>query len=250
MMPRLRHLRNTVQTSWSGDPAVRGAAKMAAGAVLIVEGLFGPARAARSWARGDQRSVNGLAGALLGVIVGLLLLIVPSLIDDTPAGELVEVPGAVGEVFQSRDGDGELLYGAVYTYEVDGRSYEIRSSSRSSTRPALGSEVTIGYPESDPAAGRRIDGIEGNLPLIFGGVGALVLLAALVSLAISITLIVIGVKLFRDGRRDRADVGTTRGVLADLLEVVRTTDRTTLDVSATAAGTAGPAQGSPAPPRA
>lgn len=249
MMSRFRHLQNTVQTSWSEDPAVRGAAKMAAGAVLIVEGLFGPARAARSWASGDQRSANGLAGGLIGVMVGLLFLIVPGMIDDTPAGGLVEVPGVVTDVFQSDDGGGEPLYAAVYTYEVDGQSHQIRSSSRSSTRPVMGSEVTIGYPESDPAAGRRVDGIEGNVPLILRGVGALVLLAALVSLAISVTLIVVGVKLFRDGRRDRSAVGTTRGVLADLVTVVRTTDRATLDVTTTAAGVAGPAQGSPVPPR-
>jgi hypothetical protein len=241
MITRIHHLRNTLQTNWTADPAARGAAKVAAGAVLVVEGLFGPARAARAWASGNPRSAGGLGAGLVGVAVGLLLLIVPGLLDDTPDGVLVEVPGVVSDVFETRDSDGERLYGAVYTYEAEGRSHDIRSSSRSSTRPAIGSEVTIAYPEADPAAGRRVDGIEGRWPLILRGVGAVVLLFALVSLTISVVLIVVGVKLFRQGRRERTAAGASRGVVAELFELVRTTDRRMLDVAATAAGVPGPA---------
>lgn len=43
-MKRIRHFLNTIQTSWSEDPAARGAAKMTAGAILVGEGLFGVAR--------------------------------------------------------------------------------------------------------------------------------------------------------------------------------------------------------------
>jgi hypothetical protein len=241
MITRLHHLRNTLQTNWAAEPSARGAAKVAAGAVLVVEGLFGPARAARAWASGNPRSVGGLGAGLVGVLVGLLLLIVPDMVDDTPDGAVVEVPGVVSDVLEARDPDGEQLYGAVYTYEAEGRSYEIRSSSRSSTRPTIGTDVTIAYPEADPAAGRRVDGIEGRWPLILQGVGALVLLFALGSLTISVLLIVVGVKLFRQGRRERTAADASRGVVAELIELVRTTDRRTLDVAATAAGVPGPA---------
>jgi hypothetical protein len=68
-------------------------------------------------------------------------------------------------------------------------------------------------------------------------------LFALVSLTISVVLIVVGVKLFRQGRRERTAAGASRGVVAELFELVRTTDRRTLDVAATAAGVPGPAAG-------
>lgn len=243
-MSRFRHLRGILQANWSADPAARGAAKMAAGVVLIVEGLFGPARAAASLASGSRRSVSGLVGNVVGVVVGLLFLIVPGLVDDTPAGALLEVPGTISEVVTDHGFDGEVLYGAIYTYEVAGKSYDVRSSGQSSSRPALGTTVTIGYPEADPAAGRRVDGIEGNLPLILKGAGALVLLAALASLALNVALLVIGVKLFRDGRRDRSEGATGNSWLSDLVRLVRTTDRATLDVAWKAAGISGPAPGS------
>jgi hypothetical protein len=177
------------------------------------------------------------------VLVGLALLIVPALVADDAASELLEVPGIVSGVFESHDPDGEVLYGAIYTYEVDRQTFEIRSSSRSSTRPVLGTEVTIGYPETDPAAGRRVDGIEGNLLLILQGIGALVLLAALVSLAISVALVIVGVRLLRAGRRERSEVEDSAGVIADLVRLVRTADRTTLDIAATAAGVHGQGSG-------
>jgi hypothetical protein len=244
MMTRLRHLQNTLQTNWSSDPALRGAAKVAAGTVLIIEGLFGPIRAAKAWVAGNTSSVSGIAGNILGVLVGLALLIGPALVNDDPAGELLEAPGIVSGVFESHDPDGEVVYGAIYTYEVERQTFEIRSSSRSSTRPVLGTEVTIGYPETDPAGGRRVDGIEGNLLLILQGIGALVLLAALLSLAISVALVVVGIRLLHAGRRDRSEVEDSAGVIADLVSLVRTADRTTLDIAATAAGVPGQGQGS------
>jgi hypothetical protein len=244
MMTRFRHLQNTLQTNWSDDPALRGAAKIAAGTVLIIEALFGPIRAAKARAAGNTRPVSGITGNLLGVLVGLALLIVPALATDDAGSELLEVPGIVSGVFESHDPDGEVLYGAIYTYEVDRQTFEIRSSSRSSTRPIPGTEVTIGYPETDPEGGRRVDGIEGNLLLILQGIGALVLLAALMSLAISVALVVVGLRLLRAGRRDRSAVEDSAGVIADLVRLVRTADRATLDIPATAAGVPGPGQGS------
>jgi hypothetical protein len=205
--------------------------------------VFGPIRAAKAWAAGNTRSVSGITGNLLG----LALLIGPALVNDDPTCELLETPGIVSGVLESHHPDGEVLYGAIYTYEVDRQSFEIRSSSRASTRPVLGTEVTIGYPEADPAGGRRVDGIEGNLVLILQGIGAL---AALVALAISVTLLVVGLKLFRDGRRGLSEAGSSDGVLAELIRIVRTTERATLNVTETAAGIAGSPQGSPDPPRA
>jgi hypothetical protein len=243
MITRLHHLRNTLQTNWAADPAARGAAKVAAGTVLVVEGIFGPARAARAWASGAGRSAGGLGAGLVGVVIGLLLLLVPGLVDTAPDGVLVEVPGVVSDVREIREPDGQRLYGAVYTYEAEGRNYEVDSSSLSSTRPAIGREVTIAYPETDPAAGRRVDGIEGRWPLILQAVGALVLLFALGSLVTSVVLIVVGVRLYRQGRRERTAAGAHRGVVAELLELVRTTDRRSLEIAATAAGVPGPSAG-------
>jgi hypothetical protein len=178
------------------------------------------------------------------VLVGLALLIVPALLAADAANELLEVPGTLSGVFEHHDLDGEVLYGAIYSYEVDHQSFEIRSSTRSSTRPALGTQVTIGYPETDPGQGHRVDGIEGNLLLILQTIGTLVLLAAHISLAVSIALIVVGVRLRRAGRRDRSQVDDNAGVLADLIRLVRTSHRATLDIAATAAGEPGQGQGS------
>ncbi len=245
MLQRLAHLTNTIQTNWSQDPAARAAAKQAAGAVLIAEGVTGTIRrtagnlSRRASGRQTNRGSGGLIGGIMGVVFGAVFMLAGSFM--TPPSDLIEVPGEVSGVIETTDSDGDRAYRAEYVYEVEGRTYEATSAVTSSSRPAVGTSVTIGYPPQDPAAGQRLDGVEGAFPRIFFWTGAVIAVWSLVSLAISLVLIVLGVKLLRDGRRERHEAGSEQGLFADLMAIVRQRDQ--LDPALTAAGVAGAAQG-------
>jgi len=158
-----------------------------------------------------------------------------------PPDDLVETTGEIIDVERGRDRDGQTTYRSVFAYEVDGREYTAVSSGRTSVRPTIGESVTIGYPEDDPAGGRRTDGVEGNFHRIFFWAGALAFVTSLGSLVVSIALIVVGIKLFRDGRRDRRDAGSSQGLMADLTSIFR--QKNQLDPDQTAAGVPGVSQG-------
>lgn len=250
MLQRIHHLSNTVKTNWSDDPAARAAAKQATGAVLVAEGVTGVIRRTagnvgrRATGRDTNRGRGGLLGGILGIAIGVVFMVVGSFM--SPPDDLIEVPGEISNVIETTNSDGDRAYRAEYVYEVDGRVYEATSSMTSSSRPAVGTSVTIGHPPQDPAAGQRVDGIEGSAHRLFFWVGVFVVVTSLISLVISIALIVVGIKLFRDGRRERRESGSEQGLFADLMAIV--TQRDQLDPEQTAAGVAGASQGAIAPP--
>ncbi len=245
MLQRLSHLTNTIQTNWSEDPAARAAAKQATGAVLVAEGATGTIRRGagnlgrRARGRDTNRGRGGLIGGIMGIVIGVVFMVVSTFI--SPPDDLIEVPGEVAGVIETTDSDGDRAYRSEFVYEVDGRTYEATSNVTSSTRPTVGSSVTIGYPEQDPAAGRRVDGLEGSFHRIFFWAGAFVVVTSVGSLLVSIALIVVGIKLFRDGRRERREAGSEQGLFADLMAIVRQRDE--LDPERTAAGVSGASQG-------
>lgn len=250
MLQRLSHLANTIQTNWSEDPAARAAAKQAAGAVLVAEGVTGTIRRTagnlgrRASGRETNRGSGGLIGGIMGIVFGAVFMLAGSFM--SPPDDLIEVPGEISGVIETTNSDGDRAYRAEYVYEVEGRTFEATSAVTTSSRPAVGTSVTIGYPPQDPAAGRRIDGVEGAFHRIFFWTGVFIVVSSVVSLVISLVLIVVGVKLFRDGRRERLEAGSEQGLFADLLSIVK--QRSQLDPALTAAGVAGAGQGPLATP--
>lgn len=248
-MRRIRHLMETVHRNWSGDPASRGAAKMTAGGLLIAEGLFGIVSDTANPFDGDKKG-RGLFGSLVGMAIGgvLIFLSLTLMAPDVPADEVVTT-GTIADVETRRDSDGDTMHVAVYAYDVDDETYTLRSSMSSSARPTVGKQVEIGYSASAPDNARRVGGLDGNAHLIATGAGVLALLVSGVSFLISVALTGFGVKLFVDGRRDRAAAGETKeGFFKDLLDLFRSDAHTELAGQTGTPFTAAVAQTGPAQP--
>lgn len=239
---RIRHLFNTIGTNWSEQPAARGAAKMTAGAVLVAEGLFG---VVRNRLRRRGRGSGGVFGSAVGIVIGVVFIVVGSFMA-TDIDDEQRTTGTVIDVDQHVNDEGNTQYTPTYAYEVDGQEYSLRSSVSTSRQPSIGSEVEIGYDPTDPNVAQRVDGIEGNFHLIFMGVGGLVVLISFVQLLISLALLIFGIKLFNDGRRERAEAGEDKqGFFADLFSLAKRARSGGVDVDATAAGAKGTSVGLP-----
>lgn len=241
-MARIRHFLNTLRTNWSDNPAARGAAKMAAGVVLVAEGLFGVLsnRVRRNNKKG------GLFAGIMGVVIGIVFMVVGSFMTPTVPEDEQVTTGSVIEVEEGRNSEGETRFSPVYGYEVDGQPYTLHSSVSSSSRPTVGSEVEIGYSAANPENARRIGGIEGNFHRIFFWAGVFVAVTSLFHVLLSLLLVGFGIYLFSTGRKDRAAAGEeSEGFFKDLFSLARNASRSGFDVATTAAGTSGSSEGSP-----
>ncbi len=245
-MQRIKHFFNTVQTSWSEDPAARGAAKMTAGAVLVAEGVFGVARRAVSGGGRKRGGKGGLIGGMIGVVVGVVFIVIGLAMAPEDFEDQVMTEGAIVDVETSRNSDGDTMHRGVYAFEVDGREYRFNSGMRSSSRPTIGDDIEVAYSAADPRNARRADGLESKAHWMFVGAGGLALLMSLFSLAISVALIVLGIMLFRSGRADRKAAGETGGFFSDLMSIASRAKSGEIDVESTAAGQSGRSQGEPA----
>lgn len=234
MFERLQHILNTAQTHWSADPAARGAAKMTAGAILVVEGVFGAIR-------GGRKGGGGLLGGILGVGAGAMFMWLGSWM--TPGYEdAVLVEGRIVDVREG-ESDGRAAYSAVFKYQANGADYEFVSSMSSSSRPTIGEVVQIAYSAQEPRNAYRADGIDGNFHLIFLGVGALIALLASLNLLVSLGLLAFGTWVFLQGRRDRRAAGVSQGFFTDLLALAGQARSGEVRIEDTAVGIAGPMQG-------
>ncbi len=241
---RITHFFNTLQTNWSEDPAARGAAKMTAGAILIVEGIFGVIRSGMSGGRRrGKKGKGGLIGGFIGLVVGGVFIVVGSFMSPEELPDEVSTQGVITDVESSRGSDGERMYSAVYGFEADGREYTFGSSMRSSSRPTVGRQVDIAYSASNPQNARRTDGLESKAHWLFIGSGVFVVVMSLVSLLISVALIVFGIWLFSSGRADRKSAGETGGFFSDLMSIARRAGSGEIDIDQTAAGRSGTDQG-------
>jgi hypothetical protein len=239
LMTRLRHLRNTLATNWSENQAARGAAKVAAGAVLLAEGLFGVVGRVRG-----GRQAGGLLGAAVLIVSGVVFLGVGALAGPNPPADEVVTTGRVAEVTTSQNDDGQTMFVPTYAFEHAGVEHRFGGSVQSSSPPTIGATVEIAYSASNPAIARRTDGLEGNLHRVFGGVGVFILLAGILKLMVSLALVAAGLWLLRAGRADRRAAGEDSGKLFDdLFALARRVRDGELEVAATAAGRAGPDEG-------
>lgn len=244
MFQRIQHFFNTLHTNWSDDPAARGAAKMAAGALLVVEGLFGVIRSSGRRSKNGKRQAGGIVGGVVGIVVGVVFIYVGGMVAPSMPEGSIETRGVITDIAERRGSDGDTMYSPVISFEAqDGRTHEFTQGMRSSSRPTIGAEVTVSYPPDSPQSARRTDGMAALFPRIFTGVGIFSILGGVISLIISITLIVFGVILFRQGRADRAEAGESDGFFADLFSLATKARTGELSAEQTAAGRKGASQG-------
>ena len=212
IIKKIKTFFDSLQTTWSEDPAARGAAKMTLGAALLVEGIFGIARGSRS-------SFSLFGSFMLGI--GAAVFIATGLFTSADSyPDEVRVQGTISDMREGRDSDGNHTYKSVYSYVVNGKKYSMVSSISSGKRPTLGSPVKIVYSAAEPRNAYREDGAEGWFPWVFLGSGLLLAAWAGISFLVSIALIVGGIYLFRSGRKDRLSVGQETSFIKDLLSLV------------------------------
>lgn len=212
-MGKIKAILDALRTKWSSDPAARGAAKMTMGGALVAEGLFGVVR-------GGGGTGTSLMGSIFILIGGIIFTTVGVFMSPSEYADAVHVQGKVSEVFSKTDSDGDRMYGSVYSYNVDGKTYTFRSSSTSSSRATIGSPVEIVYSASEPRNAYRADGMDGWMHYIMLGCGVFLLAWGSWALLLSIALVVIGIWLFRNGRKDRASAGSSSGFISDLMSFV------------------------------
>lgn len=212
-MGKIKSILDALKTKWSSDPGARGAAKMTMGGALVAQGLFGVVRTGGG-------TGTSLFGSFMILIGGIAFTAVGVFMSPSEYADAVHVQGKVSDVFSKRDSDGGLMYGSVYSYAADGKTHTFRSASTSSSRATLGSPVKIIYSASEPRNAYRADGMDGWAHYIFLGSGAFLLAWGAWSLLMSLALVVIGIWLFRNGRKDRASAGSTSGFIQDLISLV------------------------------
>ncbi|MEQ8480553.1 MAG: DUF3592 domain-containing protein [Hoeflea sp.] len=218
MLARIQHVFETLKTNWSSDPAARGAAKMTAGAILVAEGFFGVLRGDGG---GKSNGKGGLVGGLIGLAVGIVFVVIGGFVKPEPPGDAIETSGVIVGQERARR-DGKSMYSAVIEFKTTGgETYRFTESAMGSSRPREGGTATVIYSESDPNIAYRTDGIGGWLPTIFVGAGILVAATSFLSLLISMALIVAGIVIFRQGRKDRRDAGSTDSFFSDLMSLTR-----------------------------
>lgn len=243
MFQRIQHFFNTLSTNWSDDPGARGAAKMAAGGVLAAEGVFGVVRSRRG--RNGNRSRGGILGGVFGIVFGLIFINLGGFIQAGAIEDAIETTGRVVAVERAgTSGENNTqMYRTRISYVVDGETYEFSPRGRSSWRPNVGAEVDVAYSQSNPSNAQRIGGVYEWGPRAFAWAGWFVLITSVFSLLISIALIVFGIWLFQQGRADRRLSGEERSFFGDLFAIARDVRAGNVDISQTAAGMAGAAQG-------
>ena len=225
-MGKIKAILDALRTKWSSDPAARGAAKMTMGGALVAEGLFGVVR-------GGGGTGTSMMGSILILIGGIIFTTVGVFMSPSEYADAVHVQGKVSEVFSKKDSDGGQMYGSVYSYNVDGKTYTFRSSSTSSSRATIGSPVEIIYSASEPRNAYRADGMDGWMHYIMLGCGVFLLAWGSWALFMSIALVVIGIWLFRNGRKDRASVGSNTGFISDLMSFVMNSKKGEAEIKAT-----------------
>lgn len=212
-MGKIKSILDALKTKWSSDPGARGAAKMTMGGALVAEGLFGVVRTGGA-------TGTSLFGSFMILVGGIIFTTVGVFMSPTEYPDAVHVQGKVSEIYSKRDSDGGRMYGSIYSYEVDGKTYTFRSSSTSSSRATLGSPAKIVYSASEPRNAYRTDGADGWLHYIMLGSGAFLLAWGAWSMLMSIVFVVLGIWLFRNGRKDRASAGSTSGFIQDLMSFI------------------------------
>lgn len=93
--------------------------------------------------------------------IGTSIVCKTTLIPDL--GDYEEVVGKITGYERYKDSEGDTMYHTEYTYEVDGHTYEVMSSSGISSRPVVGKSMDVCYNVENP----EISALRYELELIF-----------------------------------------------------------------------------------
>ncbi|CAM3843117.1 hypothetical protein VRRI112168_02835 [Vreelandella rituensis] len=248
MFTKLVHFWNVLQTSWQDDPAARGAAKMAVGAILTFEGLFG---SLRDIADGPNKKTGGIFSNVIAFGIGVALIFGGGLVE----GQLgmkdpVETQGVVVKHERTKSSD-KIMYREYFEF-IDhyGQTQVVSSRSRSTHPLAIGKEVVIKYERNNLEQAVRADGIEGLALRAFGHfdvilkvLGWVAIAFAVVAFTINVAFIAFGIKLLMGGRRERAQAGQDTSLVNDLFSLLSQLKSGELSVKNTAAGRSGRSHG-------
>lgn len=186
------------------NPATYAAAQQALGGLLILDGFVG----IDNPFGGKKRS--GIFGTLLAIIVGGILVFAPGLFNKftgfkdmtaTTTATVVSVTRTASGNNPNQTNQGQSCT-AVAKYTVDGREYMQNSSYGSSNLCALseGSSVQINYnPDKPEAWGYDLKSLE-TVMKILPFVGAIFIVAGVITFTIRLLSIIFGWKLLKNGR--------------------------------------------------
>ena len=234
-MTRLNYLGNAMRAHWADNPSTRGKAKMAAGAALIVIGVFGLGGATKGSRKGKKRRRGGIFGNLLFLFAGGLFLIAAVSLWPDSWNDQVETDGEIASYQSGTGSDGRSVYRPIYRFEVDGQEYGFASEVTTNAEPEVGARVRIAYSASDPDQARRIDGLDSFIHWIFLALSLGLLLIAGVSIAIGLALVFFGMRLFRDGCRDLDKPSDPEASMKELRETIGQIRSGDIDIDDTAA---------------
>ena len=124
--------------------------------------------------------MKGKLGILLFTVVGVVLIvfgIVDACIGNWKYKNYDRATGVVTDVDKYVDGDMIARYTRTYTYQVNGKDYEVTESSSDNT-PELGAEKEIVYDPADPSSAEIAQNTSENVILCIMGIIFLVMAVA------------------------------------------------------------------------
>lgn len=190
------------------NPATYAAAQQAIGGVLILDGFIGIDNPL------GGRKRPGIFGSLIGIIVGILFLFVPTIFGSvtgtskmtaTTSATVVSVSQPTTSNTTNSNGtssSGSSSCNAVASYTVNDRAYNQNSAFSSSGLCSLapGSTITINYNPAQPEKwGYQVATLNKFLK-IFMYVGVLVIITSLFTFMVRLLSIIFGWKLLKSGR--------------------------------------------------
>lgn len=218
----------TSHRSWGDDPASRGAAKMAAGSVLIFQALLGGVGRVGSSAQvGSRRIRGGLAASFIWLLGGVLFAVAGWSLwsEDRIADPMTVEAQAVAVQVSGNSPERGRWHTVTYEYRVGPSTYRVISGEfPPGIEPDVGHTAEVVYAADDPSKARVASESPDRLPLVALAAGVGMLGMGLWGVAMSVVMVVGGARLFAAGRWERASVdadATRDGFFTDLVDLVR-----------------------------
>lgn len=198
------------------NPHTAGQVRATVGAVLLADGLVG-----LEDPLDNKKSRPGILGAAFMLLFSIPFIAVGFFIAGGDADTDASTTGTLTYVSEPRrsSGDSGRTCSAEATFVVDGTTYTARTSVSSSglCDEQVGEPIKVRYNSANPAE-NSIGVSQMLFGAIFGGVGALIFLIALVTFAVRAASVFFGYRLLRSGRqmmRDHPKTSDDAGAIAE-----------------------------------
>lgn len=200
----------------TSNPHTAGQVRATVGGVLLADGLVG-----LEDPFDNKKSRPGILGAAFMLLFAIPFIAVGFFISGSAADTDAETTGTITYISapQRSSSDSGSTCSAEATFVVDGVTYTARTGVRSSgtCNDQVGESIKVRYNSANPAE-NSIGMSETTFGAIFGGVGILVFLLALVTFAIRAASIFFGYRLLRSGRqmmKDNPKTADDAGAIAE-----------------------------------